>query len=181
MTFNLWLICLRRGTERGNTFPFTLTEHSYQWLWGQREVVNLLSSFCCLPWWVLWSHLWQQVSVDTWFMSPVSFKWLPLPQAASGAQQPRVSLVVPDLIVPFPQRSRHRIHSDSETKAVKASLACTLRCVCRCVLACIVSYSHALFVQQCFVLSSNSFCSLALYKLGFYGPHSGPDTNYANY
>lgn len=60
MTFNSWLICLELGTQRGNTFPFKLTERTYQWLWGQKEAVNLQSSFCSLAQWVSW---WQLTSV----------------------------------------------------------------------------------------------------------------------
>lgn len=79
-TFNSCLCCLVVVTKRGNTFPFKLTEHSYQCLQGQKGAVKLLSSFGCFPGWVL-SYQWQQVSADTWFMSPVSIRWLLLPQA----------------------------------------------------------------------------------------------------
>lgn len=165
------------GQRGGKTFM--LTEHSNQWLWGQREAVNLLSSFCCLLLWVLWS----QVSVDTWFMSPVSIRWLLLPP--SGSQQPKAALMVPDLIVLFiyfakltspysPQQWPQRYNGLTHTCMHKRvqMYACLQLCHSMCVI----------FVQQCCVVFlSVSFRSSVLYKLGFYDSHWGPDTNYANY
>lgn len=177
MTFNSRLICLELGTERRKTFK--LTEHSYQWLWGQREAVNLLRSFCC---WLLWV-LWSQVSVDTWFMSPVSIRWLP--QTPSGAQQPKAALMVPDLIVPFIHRAELTLpYSPWQWRRSYKGL--TRMSMCKCVQMCsCLQLCHStcvIFVQQCCVgFLSVSFRSSVLYKLGFYGSHWGPDTNYANY
>lgn len=153
---------------------------SYQWLCGRREAVNLLSSFCCGHSW----HQWQRVSVDTWTMSPVNIRWFLMPQAPVSAQQPKAALVVPDRIAPFihsaeltppysPRPWSHSYNGLSCTSLRKHVSMCARRSLCHAL--CVIC------VQWCCAVLSVSFHHALLYKLGFYGSHSGPDTNYANY
>lgn len=144
------------GTSEGKYISIGLTEHSYQWLWGQRQAVHLLSSFCCLPWRGLWSHQWQQVSTDTW-----STVCLLFPSGDSSCLRRSWSLTLLSplctALSSYPYSPRQRIQSNNALTWVCAE-ACVL---CACVWCC-----HSTCVLLCVGLSV-SFHSAVQYTLGF--------------